>query len=152
MSKSRFPFNSFSFILCISAHSVPKTSGSISRCSRFTGQWMTAVCFGEGLRFFFFVFFSPFFTDGLGIALTYPSFNPDSVPFPKMLVLMTLNLACLIRPVNYIIRAGTEFHLLPGAVLVQWHPVERDWKTVHEHITVQVYRSGSPATMTDFYA
>lgn len=36
-----------------------------------------------------------------------------------MSVLMTLNLACLIGPVNYVIGAGTAFLLAPEAITAQ---------------------------------
>jgi len=38
-----------------------------------------------------------------------------------MSFLMTLNLACLIGPVNYVIGAGTVFLLAPKATSVLWH-------------------------------
>lgn len=41
--------------------------------------------------------------------------------FQKMSLLMTLNLACLIGPVNYVIGAGTVFLLAPKAMSAPWH-------------------------------
>lgn len=41
--------------------------------------------------------------------------------FQKMSLLMTLNLACLIGPVNYVIGAGTVFLLAPKAISALWH-------------------------------
>lgn len=41
--------------------------------------------------------------------------------FQKMSFLMTLNLACIIGPVNYVIGAGTVFLLAPKATPVLWH-------------------------------
>ncbi len=39
----------------------------------------------------------------------------------KDVLLMTLNLACLIGPVNYVIGAGTMFLLAPKAISALWH-------------------------------